>query len=144
VEHDSFSIVLNNELSDLPSAVERVEAFCRTWSIPERTIHRFILALDEALTNVMTHAFSDGLRHGIEVQVAFRDGALTATVSDDGVPFDPLSQPAPDIHAPLEDRKIGGLGIHLIRSMMDAVEYRRTNSRNHLTFRTHVGTSKPT
>jgi serine/threonine-protein kinase RsbW len=78
------------------------------------------------------------------VRIEFRNGALTATVSDDGRPFDPLSQPSPDIHAPLEDRTIGGLGIHLIRSMMDAVEYRRADGRNHLTFRTHVDASKPT
>jgi serine/threonine-protein kinase RsbW len=144
VENDSLSIVMTNELSELPSTVERVEAFCHARNMPGRTVHRFTLALDEALTNVMTHAFTDGGRHEIEVRIEFRDGALTATVSDDGHPFDPLSQPPPDIHTPLEERKIGGLGIHLIRSMMDAVEYRRTNGRNHLTFRTHASTSKPT
>jgi serine/threonine-protein kinase RsbW len=144
VENDSLSIVLTNDLSDLPPAVERAEAFCHARNISAQTIHRFTLALEEALTNVITYAFSDGLRHEIEVRIELRDGALTATVSDDGHPFDPLSHPPPDVDAPLEDRTIGGLGIHLIRSMMDAVGYRRVDGRNHLTFRTHVDASKPT
>jgi anti-sigma regulatory factor (Ser/Thr protein kinase) len=60
---------------------------------------------------------------------------LIADVSDGGAPFDPLAQPAPDIHAPIEERKVGGLGIHLLRTLMDAVEYRRADGRNHLSFR---------
>ena len=61
-------------------------------------------------------------------------GFLSATVSDDGKPFDPLSLPEPDIHAPIEERKVGGLGIHLLRKLMDTVEYRRTGERNELSF----------
>jgi len=67
------------------------------------------------------------------------DKELIATVSDDGKAFNPLEQSPPDIHAPLEDRKIGGLGIHLLRTLMEKVEYRRDDGRNHLTFRTRVG-----
>jgi len=77
------------------------------------------------------------------VQIEVRNGDLAATVSDDGAPFDPLSQPPPDIHAPAEDRKVGGLGIHLLRSLMDSVEYRRADGRNRLTFRTRTGAPKP-
>ena len=141
MEDDSLSIVLANDLADVPRAAERVEAFCRTRGIPGRTIHRFNLALDEVLTNVITYAFSDRLRHAIDVRIELRDGDLTATVSDDGDPFDPLSQPPPDIHAPVEDRRIGGLGIHLLRSLTEAVEYRRADGRNRLTFLTRVDPS---
>ena len=86
------------------------------------------------LTNAISYAFADGRRHEIEVRIEIRGGRLTATVSDDGVPFDPLSQPPPDIHAPVEDRKVGGLGIHLLRSLVHDVQYRRADGRNHLTF----------
>lgn len=141
-EDDGLSIALINELSEIPRAAERLEAFCNDRRIPTRIARRFNLALDEVLTNVIGYAFSDGRQHEIEVRVDFRRGVLTATVSDDGAPFDPLSQPAPDIHAALEDRKIGGLGIHLLRSLTDAVAYRRDGGRNHLTFRTAVGSSK--
>ena len=138
MSNDSLSMVLDNELAAVPRAAERVEAFCGAREIPGRIARRFNLALDEALTNVISHAFPDGGRHAIEVLIELRDGFLTATVIDDGMPFDPLAQPAPDIHAPLEERKIGGLGIHLLRSLMDAAEYRRADGRNRLTFRTRA------
>ena len=86
------------------------------------------------LTNIVSHGLPEG-RHEIAVSVEFRDETLIASVSDGGAPFDPLTQPAPDIHAPIEDRKVGGLGIHLLRTLMDAVEYHRADGRNHLTFR---------
>src|SRR5262249_51957977 len=99
-----------------------------------RTVHRLSLALDEVLTNVVAYAFADGLRHEIEVAIEIRDDDIAATVSDDGAPFDPFSQPPPDTHATIEDRRIGGLGIHLLRSLTHAVEYRREGGRNRLTF----------
>ena len=143
MENSSLSMVLINQLAEIPRTATRVEVFCRAWDISGRVVHRFNLALEEALTNVISYAFPDGERHEIEVRIEFRDGELTATVTDDGAPFDPLSQPSPDIHASVEDRKVGGLGIHLLRSLMDVVEYRRVNDRNKLMFRTGVGTSTP-
>jgi serine/threonine-protein kinase RsbW len=68
------------------------------------------------------------------VQIGIGGGYLSATVSDDGKPFDLLAQPEPDIHAPIEERKIGGLGIHLLRKLMDKVDYRRAGDRNELSF----------
>jgi len=136
VATDSLSMVLTNDLAEVPRAAERVEGFCRAWNVPRRTVHRFNLAIEEALTNAISYAFPDGGRHEIELRNQCRGGRLTATVSDDGAPFDPLSQSPPDIGAPAADRKVGGLGIHLLRSLMQSVEYRRTGNRNILTFRT--------
>ena len=135
---DSLSLTLLNEPSAVPRAAEQVEAFCRDRNIPGPIAYKFNLALDETLTNAISHAFADGGHHRIDVLVESRDGYLTATVSDDGVPFDPLAQPPPDVHAPVEDRKIGGLGIHLLRTLMDTIEYRRHDGRNRLTFRIRV------
>jgi serine/threonine-protein kinase RsbW len=141
-EHDSLAMLLANELTEVPLAAARVNEFCQARNVPERTAYRFNLALDEALTNIISYAFPDGGRHEIEVRIEYRDNTLAATVSDDGEAFDPLSQEKPDIHAALEDRKVGGLGVHLLRSLMDSAEYRRTDGRNHLMFRTQTGTSK--
>ena len=112
----------------------RVEEFCVARKISAKIVYRFNLSLDEVLTNIISHGLTQG-RHEIAVSVALDDGNLVANVSDDGPAFDPLSAPAPDIRAPIEERKIGGLGIHLLRTLMDAVEYRRADGRNHLTFR---------
>lgn len=135
---DCLSLTLLNEPSAVPRAAEQVEAFCRAQNIPGPIAYKFNLALDETLTNTISHAFADGGRHQIDVRVEHRDGYLTATVSDDGTPFDALAQPPPDLHAAVEDRKIGGLGIHLLRTLMDTVAYRRHDDRNHLTFRIRV------
>ena len=85
MSNDSLSMVLDNELAAVPRAAERVEAFCSAREIPGRIARRFNLALDEALTNVISHAFPDGGRHAIEVLIELRDGFLTATVIDDGI-----------------------------------------------------------
>ena len=133
-------MAVTNKLSAIPRAAKRVEAFCREQNIPASIIRKFSLALDEALTNAISYAFTDDRHHRIEVDIEHRNGFLTATVSDDGEPFDPLSRPPPDVHAPIADRDIGGLGIHLLRTLMDAAGYRRHGGRNHLTFRIRVKT----
>ena len=132
--NDSLSICVTNELSEIPLAAARVAQFCRENGISQKVIQRFTLALDEVLTNIVSHGLLEG-RHEIAVSVEFRDETLIGNVSDGGAPFDPLTQPAPDIHAPVEDRQVGGLGIHLLRTLMDAVEYHRADGRNHLKFR---------
>lgn len=136
---DSLSIAVPNELPAVSRTTEQVEAFCSGRGIADTVARKFSLALDETLTNAVSYAFPEGGRHSIAVRIDHRAGYLTATVSDDGAPFDPLSQPAPDIHAPIEQRKIGGLGIHLVRTLMETVEYRRRGDRNELTFRIRDG-----
>ena len=131
---DALSFTVSNALSEVPRAAEQVEAFCRDRNIPAAVAYKFGLALDETLTYIISYAFADGQRHAIEVRLAYNDGYLTANVNDDGAPFDPLSQPEPDVHAPIEQRKIGGLGIHLVRKLMDKADYQRRDGRNILTF----------
>src|SRR5262245_60985548 len=131
-------MVLTNDLAEVPRLAARVDAFGQSWNIPARIVGRFNVALEEAVTNAISYAFPDGGRHEIEVRVEFRGGELCASISDDGQPFDPLSQPAPDTRAGIAARKVGGLGIHLLRSLMQSVEYRRVNDRNVLTFHTPV------
>jgi serine/threonine-protein kinase RsbW len=133
-DNNRLSIALANDFSEVTRVAERIEAFCGERGIPRRIARRFNLALDEVLTNVICYAFPDRQRREIEVRIELRDGSLVATVSDDGTPFDPLTQPPPDIHAPVEERKVGGLGIHLLRSLAQTVEYRRADGRNQLTF----------
>ena len=93
------------------------------------------LALDEVVTNVIRYAHDDGRQHPIVVRLALEQGVLTAQVEDDGRAFNPLDAPVPDIGAGIDDRPIGGLGIHLVRSVMTSVEYRREDGRNVLTMK---------
>jgi serine/threonine-protein kinase RsbW len=132
---DQISTRMTNELAEIPRLAARVDAFCVERNIHGGVAHRFNLALEEALTNIVAYGFPDGGRHEIEIRVVFEDSSLMASISDDGVAFDPLSQAAPDIHAGVEEREVGGLGIHLLRKLTDAVYYRRRDGRNQLTFR---------
>lgn len=136
---DSLSIAVDNDVPAVSHATEQVEAFCCGRGIAVATAHKFTVALDEVLTNTVSYGFPQGGRHCIAVRIEHRGGYLTAFVSDDGAPFDPLSRPAPDVHAPLAERKVGGLGIHLVRTLMESVEYRCRGGRNELTFRISDG-----
>jgi anti-sigma regulatory factor (Ser/Thr protein kinase) len=99
----------------------------------------FELALEEVFMNIVMHG-SQGLT-GVRAVVALEhvDQAFTLTVSDTGNPFDPLAAPPPDTDAAMEDRPIGGLGIYLIRTMMDAVEYRHEDGHNVLVMHKRIG-----
>jgi anti-sigma regulatory factor (Ser/Thr protein kinase) len=88
---------------------------------------------DELLGNIINYAYTDEQEHTIEVRVEFFGDRLTVTIEDDGIPFNPLEKDTPDTELPLEERKIGGLGIHLVRNMMDKVSYQRRITKNRLT-----------
>ena len=132
---DQFSAKVTNELPEISRLADRIDVFCHERNIHGRVAYRFNLVLDEVLTNIISYGFPKGGRHEIEVKVVYDGRSLTASISDDGAAFDPLSQAAPDIHAGIEGRKIGGLGIHLLRKLTDLADYRRADGRNHLTFR---------
>jgi serine/threonine-protein kinase RsbW len=138
VARDLLELKVANDLAALPRVAADLEDFCSGHGIPHRDVNRFNLALEEVLTNVISYGFSAGGRHEIDVAVSYRDGALQATVSDDGVPFDPLAQPAPDLGAPAEQRAVGGLGIHLLRELTEAIDYCRDGGCNVLTFRLRI------
>ncbi len=100
----------------------------------EKKLFHIKLAAEEILVNVINYAYR-GEPGDIEVRVDFReDESLVVEIVDRGIAFDPLSLPEPDINAPMEKRRIGGLGIFLVRKLMDEVSYRREEERNILTF----------
>jgi len=117
---------------------EALEEFGETNELPMKLVMEVTLALDELVTNVITHAYKDGPGE-VAVIVRLADGVLHAEGIDDGPPFDPLAQAAPDTSLSLEDREIGGLGLHLVRTMMDEVEYSREDDRNHVRLQKRYG-----
>ena len=126
----SLSVTLVNDQSEVERLSRLVEAFGKAEGLPPDSILTVNLALDEVITNIIRYAHDDGRQHPIVVQLALEPGVLTAQVVDDGRAFNPLDAPVPDLNASIEERPIGGLGIHLVRTMMNSVEYRRQNGRN--------------
>jgi anti-sigma regulatory factor (Ser/Thr protein kinase) len=134
----TLSLTLRNHSSEVSRLVDRLEAFGAEAGLPPDVTFRLTLALDEIVCNVIRHGFDDDAEHQILVTLDVADDVVTATVVDDGAAFDPREAPLPDLDAPLDQRQAGGLGMHLVRATMDAVDYRREDGRNVLTVRTSV------
>ena len=121
-------------LADVAGAIEELGARER-WS-PDFQF-RMNLVLEEMTLNVMTHGRAGGARE-LEVVVICDADSVSIEIVDDGPRFDPLSEaPLPDTDAPLDQRPVGGLGVHLVREMMDEIDYRYEDGRNHLFMRTN-------
>ncbi len=103
----------------------------RDWA--PKILYLVTLCVEEIGLNALTH----GRRQGLDiliVKVISHDGELFIEFTDNGAPFDPINDaPEPDLSVPLEERSIGGLGIFLIKKMVDEIEYRRVEDQNHLT-----------
>ena len=95
-------------------------------------VGNFELALEEIFLNIVMHGSEPGVTPRVEVSLNLGADAVTMTVEDDGPQFDPLSLPPPDVTASLADRKVGGLGVFLVRKLMDPVSYERVAGRNQL------------
>ena len=134
-----LTVRLVNRLEEIERLATITEAFGATHQIPDAVIFAFNLSLDEVIANVILYAFPDVQEHAIDVRLRLDAGVLTAEVEDAGRPFNPLDIPPPNLDAPIEDRRIGGLGIHIVREMMDSLEYKREQGRNVLRLSKNVG-----
>lgn len=135
---DHLTVTLLNRRSELERLSELVDTFGARHDLPPKVLFALNLALEEILINVISHGYRDTTDHQIIVRLALDDGEVRAEVEDDAQPFNPLEAPAPDVSRSLEDRPIGGLGIHLTRKMMDELDYRRQGDKNLLVMRKKV------
>lgn len=137
----TLEVTLHNRLSELERVSEVVASFGETHRLPGKVVHAVTLCLDEVVTNVIAYAYDDEAEHRITLRLSLRAGEVAAEVEDDGKPFNPLDAPAPDLTQSLEDRPIGGLGVHFVRQLMDRVEYRREQGKNLLVMKKTIPTS---
>ena len=126
----SLAATLANRRSEIERLHRMVEAFSEQHRVPDDVVFAVNLALDEIVTNIIVHGYADGGQHEIRVAIALDADAIEATVRDDAPSFDPLLVPPIDLEAVGADRPIGGLGVHLVRSVMDSVHYRRDGGEN--------------
>ncbi len=124
---------LTNRLADLDVLCEHLASFCESCGIAKKQKFEINLALDELFTNIINHGFDDDAEHRIHVTCARNDEIVKIIIKDDGVPFNPLEAPQPDLNCTFIDREIGGLGIHLIKAYIDQIDYQRDADANVLT-----------
>jgi serine/threonine-protein kinase RsbW len=113
------------ELKNLSRIRSFVQKTAAALGADRDVIADIILATDEAVTNVIVHGYQDGPGM-IEIELRRNGNAIVVYVRDQSVPFDPTSIPAPDVNQPLEERPLGGMGIHIIRQLMDEVRHHIT------------------
>ena len=133
------SFTIGNDLAEIGRLAEAIDDFCGEHGLGGEVAHAFNLALDELLTNTISYGYDDAETHRITIGLSVSGPRVTAVVEDDGRAFDPTQAGEPDIEADLDDRPIGGLGIHFVRAMMDEIGYERVEGRNRLTLTKHVG-----
>ena len=130
----TLTLILKNDLSELTRVAEAIEAHGEARGWPMKWIMNSNLSLDELITNMVSYGYLDTDDHEIRVTLSEQEGSLVIVLEDDGIAFDPFSQaPEPDLDANVEERRIGGLGVYFVKSLMDTVLYERRDGWNRVT-----------
>ncbi len=135
IERYQDSITLDNDIEQIPQLTEFVNKTCDIVGFDEQTTGSMNLAIEEAVVNVMTYAYPRGTKGTVNIEAISNDERVKFIISDNGVPFDPTVVAEADTSLSAEERNIGGLGIYLMRHLMDSVNYERIGELNVLTLR---------
>ena len=132
---DRVNIEISNQLSELDRLHQTLADFCRRRGLAVEVARDLNLAVEEIVTNIITHGYADDREHRIGVHLNLEPGEVRIDVEDDAPPFNPLEAREVDTTTPLRDRPIGGLGIHLVRKVTDGLEYKRLSGKNIFTLK---------
>ncbi len=124
------SVKIPNKISQMPKVIEHFEAFAAGNDISLAVIQKFNIVLDELLNNIISYAFTDGGEHNILVNFQLKYLRLIITIEDDGAPFNPFRNESPDTELPIAERNLGGLGVHIVKNLVDEYHYIRQSNRN--------------
>jgi serine/threonine-protein kinase RsbW len=134
VKHAVESLSVPVTVSGVRQAVLAFEGFGRSHAVASGTSWRVGLALDEILSNIVRHS-APGPQVAIDMTFSLDGDIVGVEIADGSPPFNPLLVPAPDTSSPLHQRQPGGLGIALVRSLMDETQYERRDTRNVIVLR---------
>ncbi|MCF0175065.1 MAG: ATP-binding protein [Bacteroidales bacterium] len=108
-------------------------------SLPDKTRKQLLISADEIFTNIASYGYPSGDGHAkVMVELDTENEEFSIVFSDKGVPYNPLETPDPDLTKPIEEREAGGLGVFVVKKMMDVVEYRREEDCNILTLKKKI------
>ena len=126
-------LTLPNDVKQVPLLAEFIDGICEAAEVDMMLTMQLNLAIEEAVVNVMNYAYPAGTEGTVCIDAQVSDGVLQFVISDSGAPFDPTARA--EVHTTLsaEERGIGGLGIHIVRQIMDSIDYKRVDGRNVLT-----------
>ena len=134
-----FSIALRAHPVDLMRLGMLVDRFGAEHHLSADDLTRVNLVLDEIVSNAIKHGHPNGGDGEVAVSLALDGGLLAIDITDDGIAFNPLEAPVPNLDLPLDERPIGGLGVHIVKAVSETISYRREDGRNHLSLTMRVG-----
>ena len=136
------SLILPNDIDTIPQLNEFIDSVAEEMGLDMSLTMSLNLAIEEAVVNVMDYAYPEGEKGDVDIEVQADDEWLTFIISDKGVAFNPTTKEDADTTLSAEERPIGGLGIFLVRQLMDTIQYERTDGKNVLTLRKKLGDAK--
>jgi anti-sigma regulatory factor (Ser/Thr protein kinase) len=134
---------LKSQFAELTRLAEEITRLGTEHHLPDEVIFHLNLALEEVVSNIIRHGYGGREDGEVSLVLHLAGEAIAVTVEDDGVPFNPLELPDPDLTAPLEEREVGGLGVYLVRQLMDEVDYRAEGGRNILRMTIRLAPRRP-
>ena len=137
--NEPLRLRIRSSFDAIPPANEAVTQWLEARKAPPAATYLANLAIEELVTNCIKYGYDDKLEHEIEIHLSIADGQMTLAVISDGHAFNPLEVPEPDTNLPLEDRPVGGLGIHLLRKLSDHMTYERRDECNHVMIVKQIG-----
>lgn len=128
---DTYSIEIINQLTELILVTHTIEELSKEWDFSLKLINNINLAVEEIVSNILFYAYSDNQEHIISITFKKNTTHLAITIIDDGKPFNLLDSESPnDLNSSADDRKVGGLGIHIVKKITDTIAYKRVGEKN--------------
>jgi serine/threonine-protein kinase RsbW len=126
----SFHQIIANDFANLCGLMEGATQFLESQSVDAQAVYRINLALEEMVTNIIKYGYDEPGRHKIEITLEVGAKEVSLVIVDDGHDFNPVLHERKPPAEKLEEREIGGLGIHLMKKLLDHMEHRREGGRN--------------
>lgn len=128
----TYNISISNRIEEVPRVTALVEHEVSTAGFPQNDVYDILIAVDEILSNIVYYAYSANQTGRIDIILVINKEMVEIQFIDEGVEFDPLKKEDPDTSVPADKREIGGLGIFLVKKLMNTVEYNRVGQKNNL------------
>jgi serine/threonine-protein kinase RsbW len=128
-----LDLAIRNDLAELATVTNAVDRLGEEAEIPSKALIQLQVALDETLSNIIKYAWAEGGSHELKILIAAQQGEIEVVIVDDGRPFDLRAQPPPAPPSPGREPRTGGVGIHMVRQLVDRIDYARVDGCNRVT-----------